>query len=334
LAGGKKTVRGWMITRFQEYWKGLKPRLDDAFRRQVAVLLGDTAHDLAYLGTALEGGKRLRGCVVCMVNDALGGDLESAIPRGVAVELIQAATLIHDDFVDQDTVRRNRPALWTLEGARRAVLLGDVIFATTIKMMNDLSRDDGGVVSLAIARVARGAFYEPLNPSKMLREIESNRWHGESYGKIIHLKTGTLFGAAGQLGAIAAESDVKLREKSYRYGCRIGEAYQIADDLQEVKACLSEKSIQPDRMAVLSPIFLYFVAEMRPHILQVLEGQTLDLRGVVLEYVQTAVRRMEHEIDRRLSVAVSEIEADFPSNEYRNLLRKGPWDMIQMMMET
>jgi len=57
-------------------------------------------------------------------HEALGGGLESAIPRAIAVEFIQAATLIHDDFVDQDTLRRNRPAVWTVEGARRAVLIG------------------------------------------------------------------------------------------------------------------------------------------------------------------------------------------------------------------
>ena len=322
-----------MFTRFQEYWNELKPRLDDAFRSQLAVFLGDTAtNDLTTLKATLESGKKVRGCLVCMVGDTLGGVRESAIPRAVAVELIQTATLIHDDFVDQDTVRRNRPAAWTLQGARRAVLIGDVIFATAIKMMNDLSREDGQVVLQAISRVARGAFQEPLSPSKMIREIESNRWNGELYEKIIHLKTGALFGAACQLGAIAAKADAELQEKSFRYGSRIGEAYQIADDLQEVKLRLLARSIHADQMAVLSPIFLYFVTEMRPHILEVLEGRPLDLDGVVLEYLRTAVRLMEDEIDRRLRIAVSEIETAFPTNEYSELIRKAPWGLMEMIM--
>jgi geranylgeranyl pyrophosphate synthase len=319
--------------RFQDYWEALRPRLDDAFGKQISILLDSTTlNGAAHLRSTLDGGKRIRGCLVCMVSDTLGGDTESAIPRAVAIELIQTATLIHDDFVDQDTVRRNRPATWTIEGARRAVLLGDVIFATANKMMNDLSREDGLVVSQAIAQVARGAFQEPLNASMMNREIESGRWNGESYEKIIHLKTGTLFGAACQLGAIAAEARRDLQKAFYRYGSRIGEAYQIADDLHDVKQSLLARSIHTDRMVVLTPILLHFVKEMRPHILHALEGQSIDLDGSILEHLQKAARLMKNEIDHRLKIAVSEIEADFPVNEYTDLIRKAPWEMVRMIM--
>jgi hypothetical protein len=265
-----------------------------------------------------------------MVSDMLGGVLESAIPRAVALELIQTATLIHDDFVDQDTARRNRPAAWTLTGARRAVLLGDVIFAGAIKMMNDLSREDGMVIAQAIAQVSRGAFYETLNPILLIREIESNRLNGELYEKIIRLKTGTLFGAACQLGAIAAKAHPELGERFHRYGSRIGEAYQIADDLQEVRQHIIAKSIRPDQIAVLTPTFLYFVKDMRPHIPRLLEGHCLDLDGVVLEYFRFAERLMENEIERRLLSAASEVE-DLQGNKYSELARKTPWDLIEMI---
>jgi hypothetical protein len=265
-----------------------------------------------------------------MVNDTLGGVLESAIPRAVAVELIQTATLIHDDFVDQDTARRNRPAAWTLAGARRAVLLGDVIFARAIKMMNDLSREDGMVITHAIAQVSRGAFYETLNPILLIREVESDRLNRKLYEKIIRLKTGTLFGAACQLGAIAAEVRPELGEKFHRYGSHIGEAYQIADDLKEVKQHIFDRSIRPDQVAVLTPTFLYFVKEMRPYILRLLEGQGLDLDDIVLEYFRVAEKLMENEIERRLIFAVSELE-DLQCNEYSELARTAPWDLIRMI---
>ncbi|MFB0507375.1 MAG: polyprenyl synthetase family protein [Thermodesulfobacteriota bacterium] len=320
-----------MVGRFQDYWERMKPRLDDAFERQLSMFLESTnMSDAAPLRATLEGGKKIRGCLLCMVSDTLGGVLESAIPRAVAVELIQTATLIHDDFVDQDTARRNRPAAWTLAGARRAVLLGDVIFARAIKMMNDLSREDGMVIAHAIAQVSRGAFYETLNPISLIGEIESNRLNGELYEKIIRLKTGTLFGAACQLGAIAAEAHAELSERFHRYGSRIGEAYQIADDLQEVKGHIFARSIRPDQIAVLTPTFLYFVKEMRPHIPRLLEGQCPDLDGVLLEYFRVAERLMESEIERRLLSAVSEIE-DLQCNEYGELARTAPWDLIGMI---
>jgi hypothetical protein len=265
-----------------------------------------------------------------MMGEALGGQLESTIPRAVAVELIQAATLIHDDFVDQDTLRRNKPAAWTLEGARRAVLIGDVIFATAIKMMNDLGWEDGSVVSDAIAQVSKGALHEPLNPLDVIRKIESDRMDHQWYDKIIHLKTGILFGTACRLGAIAASTDIRTRESSYRYGLRIGEAYQIADDMKEVKQHLSTRSIRPEQMASLVPAFLYFADGIRPRMVKILKGESPDVNDPVWDLFARASVLMEETIEGRLKSAVSEIQEDFATRQYKELVRTAPWDLVRL----
>jgi hypothetical protein len=290
--------------------------------------------DTSSLIAAIKGGKKIRGCLSFMVSEALGGDFESAIPRAIAVELIQAATLIHDDFVDQDTVRRNRPAVWTIEGARGAVLIGDIIFATAIKMMSDLSREDSLAVSHAIAQVSKGALHEPLDPLGLAKEIESNRFSGQLYENIIHLKTGILFGTACHLGAIAAKANSELRKISYRYGLRIGEAYQIADDVKEVKQYVSSRSILPEQMVILAPSLLCFISEMRPFILNFLKGECTDLKGPVLEFFSAAVELMENEIEHRLQSAISEIEGNFPNNGYSELVRQAPRDIIKMFNQS
>jgi len=320
-----------MVMSFQDYVQTLKPRVDDAFKRELSILLGEIemSHP-ASLVAALESGKKIRGCLTCLVSDALGGVLEFAIPRAVAVELIQAATLIHDDFVDQDIMRRNMPATWTLEGARRAVLIGDVIFATAIKMMNDLGREDGMAASYAIAEISKGALHEPLQATVLMREIESDRLDVKLYEKIIHLKTGILFGMACRLGAISAESNGRLRQMSYRYGLRIGEAYQIADDLKEVRKHLLSRSIHPGQMAALVPTFLHFLPEMRPYLSPILKGECRDLGDPLLEYFNMAAKLMEKEIETRLKAALSEIAEGFPSNEYSALAREAPRDLVRM----
>jgi geranylgeranyl pyrophosphate synthase len=324
-----------MFMCFQDYLERVRPRLDDAFQRELSNLLRNiTIRDVSSLMAAIEGGKKIRGCLSCMVSDALGGVLESAIPRAVAVELIQAATLIHDDFVDQDTIRRNRPAVWAVEGARGAVLIGDIIFATAIKMMSDLSMEDSLAVSHAIAQVSKGALHEPLDPLGLAREIESNRFSGQLYENIIHLKTGVLFGTACHLGAIAAEANHELRKISYRYGLRIGEAYQIADDLKEVKEHLSRQSILPEQMVILAPALLCFVDEMRPLIPDFLKGKHTDLKGPTSEFFRAAKDLMENEIEHRLQAAVSEIEENCPNNAYSELMRKAPRDIIKMFNES
>jgi hypothetical protein len=316
---------------FEDYLGILKQRMDDAFGKALSTLLENAPmENTASLMEILQAGKKIRGCLSCMVSEALGGTLEAAIPRAVAVELIQAATLIHDDFVDQDTLRRNKPAAWTLEGARRAVLIGDVIFATAIKMMNDLGWEDGLAVSHAIAQVAKGALHEPLAPLDVIREIESHSLDGQWYDKIIHLKTGILFGTACRLGAIAANADVGTREISYRYGLRIGEAYQIADDMKEMNHHLLTRSIRPGQLAPLVPAFLHFADGMGPHILKVLRGESPEVDDPVWEFFGRAVMLMEKAIEDRLKSAVSEIQEDFATGQYRKLVRKAPWDLIRL----
>jgi geranylgeranyl pyrophosphate synthase len=318
-----------MQTDFQDYLRSRKPGLDEAFREQLSSLLGNVPlkGNEVLLG-ALGEGKKIRGCLTCLISEALGGSLKEAMPRAVAVELIQAATLIHDDFVDQDTTRRNQPAVWTLEGARQAVLIGDVIFATAIQMMNDLGREDGLAVSRAIVQVARGALHEPLDPLAVAVEIESDRVNEKWYEGIIHLKTGILFGTACQLGALGAKAERKLGTISYRYGLRVGEAYQIADDLKEVEQHLAGRPLHQGQMAFLAPALLHFVPDQRWLVLERLKGKGQSGEDVAGEYFRAAAILMEKEIERRLQEAVSEIMENFPDNEYRAVVRQAPRDLI------
>lgn len=320
---------------FQDYVEILKPMFDEGFSGHMARLLGDMRRSGPGEGTkALGGGKRIRGSLLCLVAGALGGALESALPRAIAVELIQTATLIHDDFVDQHDLRRNLPAIWTLEGARKAVLLGDVIFASAIQMMSEMGRDDGLIVSRTIAEISLGAYREPMNASSLLEEIEPGRADASFYEKIIHLKTGVLFGAACQLGALAAGADEGLQQVWLRYGLRIGEAYQIADDLHEIERYLLTRSMTKGEMTSLAPALLFFAGESKPHIFDVLRRKPLDLGKEMPKHFEDAAKVMKEEIEIRLQSAITGIEGDLPSNEYGSLVRKTPWDIIQMFNET
>jgi hypothetical protein len=320
---------------FQDYLKKRRPTLEDAFERELSGLLdGIPLRDAPSLRTTLAAGKKIRGCLSCLISDVLGGDFEAPIPRAVAVEMVQAATLIHDDFVDQDTVRGSLPAVWTIEGPRRAVLIGDVLFASAIEMMSRLGREDGLVISRAIAQVAQGALREPLDPVALAEEIESDRLPDNLFEKIIHLKTAILFGTACHLGAIAAGADMKIREAAYRYGIKIGEAYQIADDLKEVKLHLSKRSIDPKQMVALTPAFLHFTHEIRPCLPDILGGRSSGLFGPVLEFFAVAAGLMEEEIELRLQGAVKEAEKSFPDNDHTDLVRKSPRDILRMFNQS
>jgi len=324
-----------MFKSFQDYWGAHKPILDEAFRKQISDLLGNIPlKQTAALRATLEAGKKIRGCLACLISDALGGEPKEVISRAIGIELIQAATLIHDDFVDQDIFCGTRPAAWTLEGARRAVLIGDVFFATAIKMMMDLSIEDGRTVSQAIAQVSKGALHEPMDPLMLAEKIESNLWKGQFYEEIIRLKTGVLFGTACQLGALAAKGEDNLVKISFRYGLHIGEAYQIADDVKEVESHLEKLSLDTGKIVGLAPILLYFIPDFRPNLLTHLREGRSKWEDEEEEWLRIAVNLMKIQIEDRLQEALPEIIRDFPENEYKSALLQTPKDLIRMFFES
>lgn len=323
-----------MFARFQDYATSLKPSLDSAFTGHLTRLLGN-GEPLRPIGEIqlLTGGKKIRGALLCLVAAALGGALEDALPRAVAIELIHTASLIHDDFVDQHRTRRNTAAAWTLEGARRAVLLGDILFASAIRMMSEMGRIDGLIVSGAIAEIARGAWHEPLDSTSLARELETDRDYAALYEKIIYLKTGVLFGAACQLGAVAAGTDERRRRVWGDYGLRIGEAYQIADDLHEIDQCLVTGTVSGSGMAALAPALLYFAAGSRQSVVKALRRKSSDLNGELLSHFMAAAELMKEEKEKRLRSAVEVIESDPVENDFHRLACGTPWDIIRMFDE-
>jgi geranylgeranyl pyrophosphate synthase len=171
-------------------------------------------------------GKRVRGLITCLVAQALGAPLERALPSALAIEMVQSASLVHDDFVDGDTVRRGRPAAWKRLSPKRAVLLADLAFAIAIENMARAGPRECETLAHAIAAMAHGAVEETLGAAARQRGPQA-------YRRVIQLKTGALFAAAARLGALAAGAEEAMLEAAAAFGARIGELYQIVDDLAD-----------------------------------------------------------------------------------------------------
>ena len=176
---------------FVAYWS----RLHVLLAARLPVLTLHLFRDLprpeaASLAALIEGGKHVRGAVALAVCDALGGETERALESAVAIECIHAASLIHDDFVDGDRVRRGQPAAWVVHGSRRAVLLADVVFATALQRSAELGRREVMTLARSIAMVAAGAYRE----LRGARDVD-RRAAADIYERTIELKTGALFAA-------------------------------------------------------------------------------------------------------------------------------------------
>ncbi|HEV8358968.1 MAG TPA: polyprenyl synthetase family protein [Candidatus Thermoplasmatota archaeon] len=194
---------------------------EDAHRRidaLLAALLAEEPPDVAEaLGPAIAGGKRLRPTVLLLVHDALGGGAPGRAEHWAAgIELLHAATLVHDDLVDGDDRRRGAPALHAQVGARLAVLAGDAAVAWGLSLLDPPAHD---LAARALRDTWRAAW----------REAQARG----PYEAVAAGKTAPLFGLAGALGAIAAGADDPARDVARAYGERLGLAYQLADDVAD-----------------------------------------------------------------------------------------------------
>jgi geranylgeranyl pyrophosphate synthase len=234
------------------------------------------------IADVVAGGKQLRAELVVAVCDALGGLPERALPSAAAIECVHAASLVHDDLVDGDRTRRDRPAAWVVHGSRRAVLLADIIFATSLRRAAELGRSEVATLSRAIAMLAAGAYGEPLAP----HDVEA-RDAAALYERTIRLKTGSLFSAAAELGAIAARSRPAVRAAACDFGAHIGDAFQLADDRDDVIG--DDDRATPQRQAALAMLVARF-------------GNADSGR---------IARAMQSDIDRRIALACDAL-APFP----------------------
>ncbi len=174
------------------------------------------------------GGKRMRPAMAVACCKAVGGDGSKAIPLAVAVEYIHNFTLIHDDLMDGDAVRRGMPTIHVGYGMPTAVLAGDALFAKAYQIIcgldvpADRMRDAMKYVSDAVWDLARGQQMDVNNEGRIVSE--------EVYIETIKLKTSVLFAAAAAGGAVVGGADEKTVKAINEYALDVGLGFQMFDD--------------------------------------------------------------------------------------------------------
>jgi hypothetical protein len=127
---------------------------------------------------------------------------------------------------------------------------------------------------------------------------------------------------------------MEVRDAARRYGLLLGEAYQIADDLKEVKAHVSQGSARPEQVVAIAPALLHFAEGSGPRVLRFLEKGGLEGGDAVLDLMIAVQGPMEEEIGSRLRSAASEIEGCFPADAAGQLAREAPWGAISLFNES
>ncbi|ACY18386.1 Polyprenyl synthetase [Haliangium ochraceum DSM 14365] len=180
---------------------------------------------------ALGPGKRLRPALTLAACEAVGGDRASALPAAAAVELLHTYTLVHDDLpcMDDDDERRGRPTVHVAYDEALAVLAGDALLSEAFGVLAKLGPRAGD----AVAVLARRAGTAELLAGQVHDLVIEAREEAPSFEELEALhaaKTGALFAAAVELGAIAGGASAEDRANLARYGLAIGVAFQHADD--------------------------------------------------------------------------------------------------------
>ncbi|MBI4597394.1 MAG: polyprenyl synthetase family protein [Candidatus Omnitrophica bacterium] len=191
--------------------------------RLLSQLADPIARKVVYLVTA--GGKRLRPALV-LLTGAVGPspDRPALIDTATSVELIHTATLIHDDIIDQATMRRARPSFHQRWGTERALLMGDYLYSTAFTMLSRLEQPAViQVLADVCQQLCRGE----------LREVEA-RFRLDlteaEYFAIIQEKTASLTGGCCRSGAILSGCSATQVEQLAAFGQNFGVAFQIIDD--------------------------------------------------------------------------------------------------------
>jgi octaprenyl-diphosphate synthase len=182
-----------------------------------------------YAEYALNGqGKHLRPALVALSADALGDVTEDHVVAAVVIEMVHLATLVHDDVMDEATIRRGRPTVAARWGNETAVLFGDCLFAEALRLAASFPTPE---VCRAVASATNTVCAGEILQTRRRGDFEVSL---EDYLKVIDMKTAELFALSCDLAAYLTHADAESRAALKGFGKYFGIAYQIFDDCQDV----------------------------------------------------------------------------------------------------
>jgi octaprenyl-diphosphate synthase len=180
------------------------------------------------------GGKRLRPVTVLLAAQACGYTGVRHIDAAAIIEFIHTATLLHDDVVDESSLRRGRETANAIWGNQASVLVGDFLYSRSFQMMVDIGNMRVmEILADTTNTIAEGEVMQLLN----CHDPDTSE---ERYMAVIHCKTAKLFEAAAQLGAVLAGRPEAEERALARFGLHLGTAFQLIDDVLDYNASSAE----------------------------------------------------------------------------------------------
>jgi octaprenyl-diphosphate synthase len=268
------------------------------------------------------GGKRMRPRLVLLFANALGyeGPLQHTL--AATVEFIHTATLLHDDVVDESSLRRGRQTANAVFGNAASVLVGDFLYSRAFQMMVSVRKMDVlEVLADATNVIAEGEVLQLLNMHDPDLAVDD-------YLRVIRSKTAKLFEASARIGAMLAGADARTESACAAYGRSLGTAFQLVDDLLDYDGQTQAlgKNVGDD-LREGKPTLPLLVAmtrgtdEERALIRQAIQhGEVSRLSEVVSAVRRTGAVSAARDVARAEAQSAHDVIASLPRSIYRDAL--------------
>lgn len=195
--------------------------MSEQVEEQINRLVKDVGYDeVPRLFKTLKGGKRLRARLV----QKIAPDAEDAPLLGAIIELIHAASLLHDDVIDDASLRRGVPSVNATDGSKRAIMLGDILYSKGFSALVAFDKTIAQSIADAVTALSVGEMMDVVM-------AESFNTDEEKYMKMLYLKTASLIEASAKSAALLSG---KNPENYALYGKNLGLSFQIIDDILDI----------------------------------------------------------------------------------------------------
>ena len=192
-----------------------------AVERKIEQFVSDlNDKEVSALYTKLPHGKRLRAKLILKI----AGSSLPVVKTAAVVEMIHAASLLHDDVIDDAYTRRNKPSINALYGNKTAIMLGDILYSKGFFELNNISSEVSKIVSNAVIQLSLGE----LKDVSLSKTFNLDK---EIYLEMIYQKTASLIEATAGAAAVLAG---KPKDAYMTYGRNLGLAFQMIDDLLDI----------------------------------------------------------------------------------------------------
>lgn len=179
------------------------------------------------------GGKKIRPILLLLCTEICKGDKDKSINAAIAIELIHAASLIHDDMLDEGFLRRGIPSAHKKYGSSAALLCGDYLISCAITLISFYESQIVSAFGKAGMYMAEGEIIDIGSANEHFEK--------ETYFDCIIKKTASLFACSAFIGAVSAKCEYEKALSLYKFGENLGIAYQMVDDLLEFSSHFNDK---------------------------------------------------------------------------------------------